>query len=634
MSGCTHSDSTGSDNTTTKAARGGERSGLVDADPGRDVRPKIRQSKVGKWRALSLFAVYVLIALHVAWWMTKGTTISPLEPSEGMQLGLQGVVNAGLVFFALTIVSTFVLGRWFCGWACHIVALQDGCRWILGKMRIHPRMVNLGLLGTVPWLAFAYMFLMPIVRRLMLGESFSGLTFQLYTEQFWKTFPSWPVALVTFAVCGFAIVYFLGAKGFCNYGCPYGAVFGIADQLAPVRIRVTDACEGCGHCTAVCSSNVKVHQEVRDFGMVVDPGCMKCLDCVSVCPKDALYVGFGAPAITAKLRTPPANVRKAQTPLSLNKSHASKPNAGFALEFARWLLLAAFMAGTYFVLLKYNGTVSAYVNPPEWGLIGAMTALSVAVVFVFRGKARRAAEYSLAEEALLGLAFLGAMFAFRGLRGAVPLLFAFGLSGLFAWASVQAGRLLWSQDARIQRIVLKREGHFRPAGFAFAAVMLLCFSGLAFAWHEQASLKPGGRSEMARLLVFEGQHREGVEDQSESVRIFERALLFDPDSTDAHRGLASSLCRLGRFDEGLAEFERALALDPQDADTHGRMAAALLADHQVARALPHVREAVRLAPERAELHLFLADVLDALGQPAEAAAERAVAQSLPANQPH
>src|SRR5213080_2543812 len=31
--------------------------------------------------------------------------------------------------------------------------------------------------------------------------------------------------------------------------------------------------------------------------MVVDPGCMKCMDCVSVCPNDALYFGFGKPTI-------------------------------------------------------------------------------------------------------------------------------------------------------------------------------------------------------------------------------------------------------------------------------------------------------------------------------------------------
>ena len=33
--------------------------------------------------------------------------------------------------------------------------------------------------------------------------------------------------------------------------------------------------------------------------MVVDPGCMKCMDCVSVCPNDALYFGFGKPTLMA-----------------------------------------------------------------------------------------------------------------------------------------------------------------------------------------------------------------------------------------------------------------------------------------------------------------------------------------------
>src|SRR6185503_18805376 len=72
------------------------------------------------------------------------------------------------------------------------------------------------------------------------------------------------------------------------------------DKLATGRILVTDACEGCGHCTAVCTSNVRVHEEVAKFGMVVDPGCMKCMDCVSVCPNDALYFGFANPLADVK----------------------------------------------------------------------------------------------------------------------------------------------------------------------------------------------------------------------------------------------------------------------------------------------------------------------------------------------
>ena len=39
-----------------------------------------------------------------------------------------------------------------------------------------------------------------------------------------------------------SVVYVLEAMGFCNYACPYGAIFGVGGLLAPARIRVTDAC--------------------------------------------------------------------------------------------------------------------------------------------------------------------------------------------------------------------------------------------------------------------------------------------------------------------------------------------------------------------------------------------------------
>jgi tetratricopeptide (TPR) repeat protein/NAD-dependent dihydropyrimidine dehydrogenase PreA subunit len=120
-----------------------------------------------------------------------------------------------------------------------------------------------------------------------------AFTNHLVTTDFWATFPPLAVAVPFLLVCGFLTVYFLGSKGFCTYACPYGGFFGVADRVAPGRIRVTDACNQCGHCTAVCTSNVLVHSEVKTYGMVVDPGCMKCMDCVSVCPNDALYFGFG-----------------------------------------------------------------------------------------------------------------------------------------------------------------------------------------------------------------------------------------------------------------------------------------------------------------------------------------------------
>ena len=278
-------------------------------------RGTVRRSRSGRRRAIVLATVQLLIIGHVILWLLSrkygwfgGRTLTPVEPSESMEFAKNGVVNAGLIFFALTLVSTLIMGRWFCGWACHVVLLQDLCSWIMKKMGVRPKPFRSRLLIYVPLLLALYMFVWPAFYRLAVAPwvqpdlEWPGVSTHFATADFWQSFAGPLVAIPFLLICGFAAVYFLGSKGFCTYGCPYGGFFAPLDEFAVGRIRVTDACEQCGHCTAVCTSNVRVHEEVRAYGMVVDPGCMKCLDCVSVCPNDALYFGYGRPAQFKKLR--------------------------------------------------------------------------------------------------------------------------------------------------------------------------------------------------------------------------------------------------------------------------------------------------------------------------------------------
>ena len=116
-----------------------------------------------------LFAVHGLFALHMAHWLETGSTMSPLEPSEAMEFSKRSVINAGFIFFGLTILSTLFLGRWFCGWACHLVALQDLSSWLLSRVGIKPKPLSSRLLAWVPAVAALYMFLWPLVYRVGSG---------------------------------------------------------------------------------------------------------------------------------------------------------------------------------------------------------------------------------------------------------------------------------------------------------------------------------------------------------------------------------------------------------------------------------------------------------------------------------
>ena len=202
-----------------------------------------------------------------------------------MQTLREGAVNAGFVFFLLALVTTVIFGRFFCGWACHIVALQDLCAWAMMKLGIKPKPFRSRLMICMPLALAFYMFVWPVFHREVLRRFFAdefgrlptwlgqsdplpGLHAEFFVTDFWATFPPLIVAIPFFFVVGFAIVYFLGAKGFCTYGCPYGGFFAPLDLAAPGKIRVNDNCNHCGHCTAVCTSNVRVHEEVRDLSLI------------------------------------------------------------------------------------------------------------------------------------------------------------------------------------------------------------------------------------------------------------------------------------------------------------------------------------------------------------------------------
>ncbi len=394
----------------------------------KDGRPAVRPSTKGKWRALVLILVHVVMIAHfVQWWFSDRDdgvreTLAPVEPSETMYALELGQVNMGLVFFSVALLATFLFGRFFCGWGCHIIALQDLCGWAMKKIGVRPKPFRTRLLLWWPLLLALYMFVWPTFRRDILQPAFEAMktpmpTWLGYTvpfpgfsphfivEDFWATFPPWFIAVPFILVCTFGAVYFLGNKGFCSYGCPYGGFFAPMDRFSIGRIVVNDNCEGCGHCTAVCTSNVRVHQEVRDFGMVVDPGCMKCLDCVSVCPNNALSFSFAKPAIAVKPRTDEARA-----------GHLRRP--------------------------EYDAP------------------LKVEAVLFF-----------------LGIAYF---VAFRGMLDSIPLLMSAGIAGILTFCTWKEWTLITVPNVRLQSIQLRLRGRFTLAGVLFLA--LVCASVLTGAW--------------------------------------------------------------------------------------------------------------------------------------------------------
>lgn len=631
-------------------------------------RPRaIRRSAAGPWRAAVLIAVHVVAAVHIGHWLATGSTITPVEPSEAMQFTKEGVINAGLIFFALAILSTLVLGRWFCGWGCHLVALQDLARWLLARARIRPRPIRSRVLGMVPLLAFLYMFIAPLLGPLadriasaITRQPPVGLTLwsqtstHFLTSDFWGTFPGWLSATLTFLVCGFLIIYVLGAKGFCATGCPYGAIFAVADRFAPLRIRVTDDCTQSGHCTAVCSSNVRVHEEVRDFRMVVDPGCMKCLDCVSVCPNHALFVGWRKPAMSTASALPAA---RAASTRSRADAAPDRPASTRAAGLAMWVFLAAF---ALLALLVFHGFDLPYrFRPHPVGIVqcALLALIALAVLLAFRAVRHTPRTCSVPEELLLALFFLVSMVLVRG--ELVPFLFSLGLSAVTAYVLTQACLLLGRRQLSFQGWRLKHAGAFQPAAAGFGLVVagvlgMWTYAGVA----QAATIQTRDReAKLAELMPRVAHEPVDVDALDQAIRINRELATRRPDGA---RLLAWGriLCRHGRFDDvvelsretmnrrptdpvppfllGIIEtlrpspgsderalrgFETAARLAPGWAEARSTLAQAYLIDGRTTDAIRELSAAVAAQPDDAQLRFALGSLLVQSGQIAAGRAE-------------
>lgn len=269
-----------------------------------------RPKHYGRWRAATLIGLYCLMVAHVVHWKMAGRTLAPLELNEVMYTIELGIITAGFLFMLVAFVSAAIVGRFFCSWGCHIMALEDGSAWLLKKLGIRPVAVRSRALLLVPSAAAFYMLVWPTLKRMAAGGPAPTLKIfsdsqgwaSFVTENMWRNLPGPWVALLTLSICGFAVVYFLGSRGFCTYACPYGVVFGLADRVAPGKIAAVGECTECGSCTAACQSYVRVHEELKMYGRVVNTACMKDLDCVAACPNDNIAFKFTKPSFFASWR--------------------------------------------------------------------------------------------------------------------------------------------------------------------------------------------------------------------------------------------------------------------------------------------------------------------------------------------
>ena len=575
----------------------------------------IRKSKTSRWRAAALITLNLFMIAHIIQWQIMSKTISPIEPSETMYTLQKGFVNAGFIFFALAILATLIFGRFVCGWGCHILALQDLCGWLLKKMGLHPKPFRSRLLVYVPLIAALYMFVWPVVYRLFTEPReplIPKFTNHLVTTNFWQTFPSVAVAIPFLLVCGFVTVYFLGQKGFCTYACPYGGFFGLADKFSPGKIRVTPACNQCGHCTATCTSNVLVHAEVKQYGMVVDPGCMKCMDCVSVCPNDALYFGFGKPTLLA----PKSAAIKRSYSLTWPEEIV-----GALVFLASFLAVRGVYALVPFLMALGFASVTTFLTLKLWQLLRARESSLYRFNLKSSGKIRKAGwAFAAFACAWIGLNAHSGWVRYHELLGNVAFQ-KIHLPDELALAQINPARWLSPGD---RENILRGKEHYLAASRTGLFVNSEALPKLA--WFEyllgdaeqsiqllgEAATYQKGEAK-ALSLYYRGAilNRLGRYDQAQAS--LDQALAERQDLILARQEKGESLWQLGRRDEAISAWTDAVQRNPRLALVQNELAGAKQSLGKLEEASSYERRADQFTPKDPLFHWMIGRRLQDLG---------------------
>jgi tetratricopeptide (TPR) repeat protein/ferredoxin len=471
------------------------------------------------------------------------------------------------------------------------------------------------LLVYVPLIGALYMFVWPVVYRLFSAPHepvIPKFTNHLVTTNFWQTFPSVAVAIPFLFVCGFMTVYFLGQKGFCTYACPYGGFFGLADKLSPGKIRVTPACNQCGHCTATCTSNVLVHAEVKQYGMVIDPGCMKCMDCVSVCPNDALYFGFGKPSILV----PKSDAIKRTYSLTWPEEIV-----GALVFFGSFLAVRSVYALVPFLMALGCATVTTFLTLKIWRLFRAKELAFYRFNLKSAGKIRKA-----------GWAFATFAFLWMGLNAHSGWVRYHEFLGNRAFQKVQLADELalaqvnpsrWLSSVDRQNILAGTE-HLQTASKTGLFVNNEALPKLA--WFEyllgnaeqslqllgQAAAYQKGEGK-ALSLYYRGAILNRLGRYDEAQASLDEALAEREDLILARQEKGESLWQLGRRDEAIEVWTDAVQRNPSLALVNNELAGAKRSLGKLVEASSHERQADQFTPDNPLYHWMIGRRLQDLG---------------------
>ncbi|MCP4761878.1 MAG: 4Fe-4S binding protein [archaeon] len=191
------------------------------------------------------------------------------------------------IILGILLITSFFVGRIFCGFSCPLGILQELISKISFKSDLIAQKdvkyridVSSKLTKRVRWIFFSFLFILTGVFGISILPLFNPLSgFTFFSILKYALGVTYLVHFIILIVVCIASIFLY--RPWCRFLCPFGACSSVGARFTRVKYQRTEDCNDCGLCEKVCPT-----QEA--FANSKKEECYYCNRCIDICPKDAI----------------------------------------------------------------------------------------------------------------------------------------------------------------------------------------------------------------------------------------------------------------------------------------------------------------------------------------------------------
>jgi polyferredoxin len=234
----------------------------------------VRYQRTRNMRGLVLLISLIVFGFYI------GGCPCPVMSLHHVILAIAGISLdlIGMVWFLGLILITYLVGKVWCGWVCHLGALQEFL-YLPGKIKV---LQSENAQKIMRWIRIGFLV---------------ALIVQIYITRtnLFKTIDPFKVAfnldaanMTGWILLGLLLVssYFM-YRPFCKTICPIGLVLGWVAKIPGASILAPQSgCTGCNICDTSCSINAITRE--HKISKIDNQECIACGNCIGDCKKGSM----------------------------------------------------------------------------------------------------------------------------------------------------------------------------------------------------------------------------------------------------------------------------------------------------------------------------------------------------------